>query len=100
MNTKLYVGNLSYDTAENALRELFAAHGNITQINVVQDKLTGKSRGFAFVTLSTSEEAEAAIKALDGRPWEGRHLTVNEARPREERPSHSSGIGPGRTARF
>jgi RNA recognition motif-containing protein len=99
MNTKLYVGNLSYDVTENGLKELFAPHGAVTEINLVMDKLTGKPRGFAFVSLSSSTEATAAIQALNGMEWEGRNLTVNEARPREERPSNRGGAG-GRPQRY
>jgi cold-inducible RNA-binding protein len=100
MNTKLYVGNLSQDITENRLKELFTPHGAVTEINVVMDRLTSKPRGFAFVTLATKEEADAAIKALNGVQWEGRNLTVNEARPREERPAYSGGVGGGRGRRY
>lgn len=89
MNTKLYVGNLSYDATENSLKELFGPHGAVTEVNLVMDKVTGKPRGFAFVTLASKEEADAAVQALHGQQWEGRNLTVNEARPREERPDSS-----------
>src|SRR6476659_4221404 len=95
MNTKLYVGNLSYDVTESGLKDMFAPHGAVTEINLVMDRMTGKPRGFAFVTLSTKEEADAAIKALHGKEWEGRNLTVNEARPREERPNYGGGSGGG-----
>ena len=100
MNTKLYVGNLSYDVTENSLKDMFAPHGAVTEINLVMDRETGKPRGFAFVTLSNKEEADAAIKALNGRDWQGRNLTVNEARPREERPARSGGMGGGRDRRY
>ena len=93
MNTKLYVGNLSYDVTENGLKDMFAPHGAVTEVNLVMDRVTGKPRGFAFVTLSTKEEADAAVHALNGKEWEGRNLTVNEARPREERPAYSGGSG-------
>ncbi len=85
MNTKLYVGNLSFDTTENDLQDAFAAHGAVTQVDLIMDKMSGRSRGFAFVTMETKEAAEAAIAALHGRNLGGRDLTVNEARPREER---------------
>jgi len=93
MNTKLYVGNLSYDITESALKEMFAPHGAVTEINVVMDRETGKPRGFAFVTLASKEAADAAINALNGRDYQGRSLTVNEARPREERPAYSASGG-------
>ena len=95
MNTKLYVGNLSYDVTENGLKDMFAPYGAVTEVNLVMDRVTGKPRGFAFVSLATKEAADAAIQALNGREWEGRNLTVNEARPREERPSYSGGGGGG-----
>jgi RNA recognition motif-containing protein len=95
MNTKLYVGNLPYDATENDLQDLFSQHGPVTEVNLMQDKTTGRSRGFAFVTMATKEGADAAIQALNGKEWKGRALTVNEARPREER----SGGG-GRPKRY
>ena len=100
MNTKLYVGNLSYDITDNGLKEMFAPHGTVTEINLVMDRETGKPRGFAFVTLGSKEEADAAIKALNGKEWQGRNLTVNEARPREERPARSGSSGGGRDRRY
>lgn len=100
MNTKLYVGNLSYDVTESSLKEMFAPHGTVTEINVVMDRETGRPRGFAFVSMASREEADAAIKALNGRDWKGRSLTVNEARPREERPAYSGGSGGGRDRRY
>ena len=87
MSTKLYVGNLSFDVTENDLRDMLSPHGPVDEIAVVMDKITGRPRGFAFVTMSTQEGAKAAIQALNGKEWKGRPLTVNEARPREERPS-------------
>lgn len=95
MNTKLYVGNLSYNATENDLQDLFAQHGPVTEANLVMDKSTGRPRGFAFVTMATKEGADAAILALNGREWDGRALTVNEARPREARPAYSGGGGGG-----
>src|SRR5262245_59739145 len=95
MNTKLYVGNLSYNVTENDLQDLFSKHGPVTEANLVVDKMSGRPRGFAFVTMATTEGAEAAIKALNGTEWEGRALTVNEARPREERPAYAGGGGYG-----
>ena len=93
MSTRLYVGNLSYNTTEAQLRELFAAHGPVANVDVIMDKFSGRPRGFAFVTMETKEGAEAAIQALGGKSVDGRALTVNEARPREER---SGGGGGGR----
>ena len=93
MSTKLYVGNLSFDVTENELREMLSQHGPVNEINVVMDKISGRSRGFAFVTMNTQEGAKAAILALNGRDWKGRALTVNEARPREERPAGGGGYG-------
>jgi cold-inducible RNA-binding protein len=84
MATKLYVGNLSFDTTENDLQDLFAEAGTVREAVLIQDKLTGKSRGFAFVTMSTEEEAQAATQRLNGKTLHGRNLTVNEARPRED----------------
>jgi cold-inducible RNA-binding protein len=83
MSTKLYVGNLSFDTNDQDLREAFSAAGNVTDVIVMSDKMTGRSRGFGFVTMSTAEEAQAAISQFNGKPLDGRNLTVNEARPRE-----------------
>jgi cold-inducible RNA-binding protein len=93
MNTKLYVGNLSYNITENDLQDAFSKHGPVTEANLVVDKMSGRPRGFAFVTMATKEGADAAIKALNGAEWEGRALTVNEARPREERPAYAGGGG-------
>jgi cold-inducible RNA-binding protein len=95
MNTKLYVGNLSYKITENDLQDLFAQHGPVTEVNLMMDKMTGKPRGFAFVTMAAKEGSDAAIKALNGAEWEGRALTVNEARPREARPAYAGGGGGG-----
>src|SRR5262245_54632745 len=95
MNTKLYVGNLSYNTTENDLQDAFSKHGPVTEANLVVDRMSGRPRGFAFVTMATREGAEAAIKALNGTEWDGRALTVNEARPREERPASGGGGGYG-----
>ena len=83
MSTKLYVGNLSYDTTENDLQDAFAAHGTVVEVNILQDKMTGRPRGFGFVTMENAENAQAAIAALNGAQLGGRALTVNEARPRE-----------------
>jgi len=93
MSTKLYVGNLSFDVTENDLRDMFSQHGPVNEINVIMDKMTGRPRGFAFVTMNTQEGANAAVLALNGKEWKGRALTVNEARPREERPATGGGYG-------
>jgi RNA recognition motif-containing protein len=93
MNTKLYVGNLSFDTTENDLQDLFAAHGPVSEVNLITDRMSGRSRGFAFVTMGTPEGAQAAIQALAGKQIGGRALTVNEARPREDRSPSEGGRG-------
>jgi cold-inducible RNA-binding protein len=86
MSNKLFVGNLSFNTTENDLQDAFAPHGNVSEVNLMVDRSTGRSRGFAFVTMGTPEEAQAAIGAMNGTSIDGRALTVNIARPREERP--------------
>jgi cold-inducible RNA-binding protein len=91
MGTKLYVGNLSFNTTENELQELFAQAGTVQEVSLMQDKFTGKSRGFAFVTMGSDEDAQNAISKLNGQTVEGRPLTVNEARPREPRPPGGGG---------
>ena len=93
MGTKLYVGNLSFNTTENELQELFSQAGTVQEVSLMQDKFTGKSRGFAFVTMGSEEDAQNAISKLDGQTVEGRALTVNEARPREPRPPGGGGRG-------
>ena len=85
MNNKLFVGNLYFNTTENDLQDMFAAHGTVTEANLMMDRATGRPRGFGFVTMSTSEEAQTALEALNGRSVDGRALTVNVAKPREER---------------
>ena len=92
MSNKLYVGNLSFETTENDLQDAFAAYGSVTEANLMMDRMSGRPRGFAFVTMSTAEEAQKAIDGLNGKNLGGRALTVNVARPREER----SGGGGGR----
>jgi len=96
MSTKLYIGNLSFDVTENELRDMLSEHGPVNEVNVIMDKMTGRARGFAFVTMNTQEGADAAIQKLNGQEWKGRALTVNEARPREERPAGGGGYGGGR----
>ena len=99
MSTKLYVGNLSYDTTENDLQDLFAPHGNVVGVQLIMDKMSGRSRGFGFVTMETKESADAAVAAMNGKNVEGRDLTVNEARPREDRPAGGGGYGGDRGPR-
>ncbi|MGV3773896.1 MAG: RNA recognition motif domain-containing protein [Verrucomicrobiales bacterium] len=94
-NNKLFVGNLSFNTTENDLQDAFAAHGTVLEANLMMDRMSGRSRGFGFVTMSTPAEAEAAIAALAGASLDGRELTVNIAKPREER-GGSGGGGGGR----
>jgi cold-inducible RNA-binding protein len=91
MDTKLFVGNLSFNTTENDLQDAFAAHGTVVEANLMMDRMSGRPRGFAFVTMSTPEEAQKAIAALNGASLDGRDLTVNLARPREERPAGAGG---------
>ena len=93
MSNKLFVGNLSFNTTENDLQDMFAAHGVVQEPNLMMDRDSGRPRGFGFVTMSTPEEAQAAIGALNGKSIDGRALTVNVAKPREER---SGGGGGGR----
>jgi len=88
---KLYVGNLSFESTENDLQDLFEQHGTVNEVNLMMDRMTGRSRGFAFVTMNDNAQAEAAKNALNGRDLNGRALTVNEARPREERPRPQGG---------
>jgi RNA recognition motif-containing protein len=95
MGKKLYVGNLSYDTTDSALEQMFAAHGTVQSAQVIMDRDTGRSKGFGFVEMSSDAEAKAAIDALNGKEVGGRTLTVNEARPREERGGGRSGGGYG-----
>jgi RNA recognition motif-containing protein len=95
MSNKLFVGNLSFNTTENDLQDAFAAHGTVMEANLMMDRATGRPRGFGFVTMSTPEEAQKAIEALNGKSIDGRAITVNIARPREER-SGGGGGGGGR----
>jgi cold-inducible RNA-binding protein len=92
-NNKLFVGNLSFDTTENDLQDTFAAHGTVVEANLMMDRATGRARGFGFVTMSTPEEAQNAITALNGASINGRALTVNVAKPREERAGGGGGGG-------
>jgi len=95
MSNKLFVGNLSFDTTENDLNDAFAAHGTVTETNLMMDRVSGRPRGFGFITMSTPEEAQKAIEALNGSQLGGRALTVNVAKPREERPAGGRGFGGG-----
>ena len=91
MSSKLFVGNLSFDTTENDLQDAFAAHGTVMETNLMMDRATGRPRGFGFITMNSAEEAQKAISALNGSQLGGRALTVNVARPREERGPGSGG---------
>jgi RNA recognition motif-containing protein len=95
MGKKLYVGNLSYDISDNELKELFAPYGAVRSAQVIADRDTGRSKGFGFVEMSSDQEAQKAIEALNGKDVGGRPLTVNEARPREERGPGGGGGGRG-----
>jgi len=93
MSNKLFVGNLSFNTTENDLQDAFAAHGTVTEANLMMDRTTNRPRGFGFVTMSSPAEAQKAIDALNGKEMDGRALTVNVARPREDRPPGGGGGG-------
>ena len=95
MATKLYVGGLPYSVQEDALREYFAQAGNVVSAVIIMDKMSGRSKGFGFVEMATEEEAQNAISMFNDHEFEGRKLTVNEARPMEARPPRSSGGGYG-----
>ena len=95
MATKLYVGNMSFDTTESELREAFAAFGNVTSCNVIMDRMTDRPRGFAFVEMASADEATQAINGLNGKDLGGRALVVNEAKPREDLPRGGGGFGGG-----
>ncbi|BBL76808.1 RNA recognition motif domain-containing protein [Methylomagnum ishizawai] len=100
MSKKLYVGNLSYSVDNRELESLFAAHGSVASANVITDRDTGRSKGFGFVEMGNDQEAKMAISALHGKDIDGRSLTVNEARPREERSGGFGGGGFGGGRRF
>ncbi|MEZ5405571.1 MAG: RNA-binding protein [Verrucomicrobiia bacterium] len=91
MSTKLFVGNLSYNITENDLNDAFAAHGTVVEANLMMDRMSGRPRGFAFITMGSAEEAQKAIDAMNGVALDGRNITVNLARPREDRPSGGGG---------
>ena len=95
MGSKLYVGNLSYNTNSSDLEQLFAQHGAVQSAEIIADRDTGRSKGFGFVQMGSDEEAQAAIAALNGQEVDGRALTVNEAKPREDRPRTGGGGGRG-----
>ena len=95
MSTKLYVGNLSFNTTTQDLETIFGESGTVQSANIIEDRDTGRSRGFAFVEMSSPEEAKAAITALDGKEIDGRNLKVNEAKPREDRGGSRGGNGGG-----
>jgi cold-inducible RNA-binding protein len=90
---KLYVGNLSFETTENDLQDLFEQHGTVNEVHLMMDRFTGKSRGFAFITMNDGGQANAAMSMLNGHALNDRTLVVGEARPREERPRPGSGSG-------
>ena len=95
MGNKLYVGNLSYNTNSSDLEQLFGQHGTVQSAEVIADRETGRSKGFGFVQMASDQEAQAAITALNGKEHDGRALTVNEAKPREDRPRGGGGGGRG-----
>src|SRR6187455_2526120 len=95
MGSKLYVGNLSYGVTSSDLEQLFSQHGQVQSAEVIADRDTGRSKGFGFVQMGSDEEAQAAIAALNGQQHDGRALTVNEAKPREDRPRGGGGGGGG-----
>jgi cold-inducible RNA-binding protein len=95
MSTKLYVGNLSFNTSTQDLETMFAEVGTVQSANLIEDRETGRSRGFGFVEMSNKEEAQAAIAAFDGKEIDGRNLKVNEAKPREDRGNGGGGYGGG-----
>jgi cold-inducible RNA-binding protein len=95
MAKKLYVGGLPYSTTEEGLRDLFSQAGTVESASVITDRASGRSKGFGFVEMSTEEEAQKAIETLNGKDFEGRNITVNEARPQEARPPRSGGFSRG-----
>jgi RNA recognition motif-containing protein len=100
MSTKLYVGNLSFQTTSGDLEQLFVSAGNVESVNVITDRDTGRSRGFAFVEMASQAEAEEAISQLNGKEIDGRSLTVNIARPREDRGGGGGGQKRGNSRGF
>ena len=100
MAQKLYVGGLPYSTTEDALRDYFAQAGSVQSATIINDKMSGRSKGFGFVEMSSDEEAQNAISMFHGKEFEGRTLTVNEARPLEDRPKRTGGFGGGNRGGF
>ena len=100
MGKKIYAGNLSYDVTDATLQTLFAPHGTVQSAQVIMDRETGRSKGFGFVEMSTDDEAKAAIAALNGQDNGGRAMTINEAKPRENRPSGGGYGGGSRGGRY
>ena len=97
---RIYVGNLSYESTEDDLREAFSAYGQVESVTVISDRDTGRSKGFAFVEMPSNDEAQASINEMNGKEVQGRALTVNEARPRQERSFGGGGGGGGRGPRW
>jgi len=95
MNTKMYVGNLPFSTSENDLRQLFSEYGTVTDLHLPVDRDSGRLRGFAFVTMDSATAMSEAIRALNDKDFQGRNLTINEARPKEDRPAYAGGGGGG-----
>jgi len=91
MSTRLYIGNLSYNTTENQLQDIFSEYGTVTEVDLIMDKFSGRPRGFGFITMENPDAAKAAVEAMNGKNIDGRDLTVNEARPREERAPRGGG---------
>jgi len=100
MAKKLYVGGLSYDTTEDSLKDAFAKAGTVESAAIITDKMSGRSKGFGFIEMSSDEEAQKAIEMWNGKEFEGRSLTVNEARPMEERPRRDFNRGGGNSNRW
>lgn len=100
MAKKLYVGGLPYSTTDEALKDVFSQAGAVESATIIKDKFSGRSKGFGFVEMSSDEEAQKAIDMFNGKDFEGRNLTVNEARPMEDRPKRTGGFGGGRDRGF
>lgn len=98
--TNIYVGNLSYQASEEDIRQAFAAYGEVAEVNIISDRATGRSRGFAFVEMPNDNEAKEAIENVNLSEIAGRRVTVNEARPKEDRPRRGGGGGGGRRGRW
>lgn len=91
MSNKLFVGNLTYETTENDLQDLFSQAGTVVSVNIIQDRMSGRSRGFGFVVMGSDEEANQAVSMFNQKEFQGRALTVNEARPKADRPDYERG---------